>query len=325
MTAMAIAGGLGAATNLIGSSKANEAAKKAQAAQDAAYARIVAQLEAIGVPSIEAQEIVLNDPQLVGELVPEMLPEVEALQSSMADVGTDPRLKQAQMDALSAIQERTTGLTPQDMIAMRQTKDAIAGQLQSQDANILQNMQQRGLGGSGMELMMRQGSGQSAQRQASEEADRLAAQQYAARMGALEQAGSMAGNLRSQDFGEQSAKASASDAMSKFNLQNKMGITASNIGARNQAQAANLSQKQILEGIRAGNRNQEEMTNKALIDQDYQNRLNKVKILTGAQTEQANAAAKAGATQAANTQGLWSSLGQSITGVGSAIADYYKK
>ena len=312
----AIGGAIGGAMGYFsgsGSEKAAEAEAKRINAMREAAAR---ELEAIGIPSIESQRIILENPRLMGELIPEMRAEADQLASAMNEIGTDPRLKDAQMEALASIQERTTGLTPEDEIAMRSTRENVAGQLASADKDIVQNMEQRGMGGSGMELAMRQAGGQSAMRQASEEADRLASMQYQAKMQAMEQAGQMAGGLRTQDFNEQAQKAQSQDAISKFNTTNRMNVDAANVGARNQAQASNLATRQALESQRAGNRNQEEIHNKGLFRDQFDMGIAKASGQNQVAGRQATTAATAGANQAANSVAMWKGIGD---GASSAI------
>lgn len=303
----------------------DDTSEEALAEQKRQYNEMVARLNVIGVPSIEAQKIILTDPQLVGELIPEMQEEAKQLASQMTNVQVDPRLKQAQMDSLVAIQERTTGLTPEDEIAIRKVREDISGQAASQDADIIRNLQQRGLGGAGAELAMRQANSQSAQRQAAEEADILAAMQYQARMQALDQAGSMAGNLRSQEYGEKSTQAQALDNMSKFNLANQMNVSQQNVNARNAAQAANLAQRQSLESARAGNRNQEEINNKGLQQTYFSNQIAKATGQNNMQAQMNAANMQAAQNQAANNAARTSGLTQAIMGGAQAYGNYQQR
>ena len=86
----------------------------------------------------------------------------------------------------------------------------------------------------------------------------------------MTQRGIMAGNVRGQDFNEQSAKARAADEIARTNMMNQQGVQQRNVGARNQAQLANLQARQQLENQRISNKNQQEMYNKALKDKKLQ-------------------------------------------------------
>jgi hypothetical protein len=314
----------GAAANIYGSHKANKQAKDAQAAAERQMREQIARLEAIGVPSEEAQRYVLQDPTLAGLLVPESEQDLGQLQSKMGDIQGDPRLKQAQMDALAAMQARSQGLTPEDLIQIRKTRQDIAGQLAGQDANIVQNLQQRGMGGSGVELAMRQAGGQRALAQASDEADSLAAMQHNAKLQAILQAGGMAGSMGQQEFAQDAQKAGAMDAMSRFNLDNQIGMQQRNVAGRNMAQASNLATQQRLGEIAAANRNQEAIHRSQLPQQTFQNQLQKAAAQGGVAIPFAQMQSDAGANRAANTMAMWSGIGSAIGGAGKVAVDYTK-
>jgi hypothetical protein len=317
---------LGAGASILGSSKASKQAKEALAEQKRQFDAIAARLDAIGIPPEAAMRIVLEDPRLMGQLDPQLEQQIRELQSGMADVQADPRLQEMQLEALSGIQERASGgLTPEDMIAIKSIRENSAGQLASQDANIIQNMEQRGMGGSGLELAMRQTGGQNAMRQASDEADRLAAMQYQAKMAAMDQLGSMSTQMRTQDFGEQAQKAGAMDAMSQFNLANQIGSSQRNVDREIQRATQNLAMKQASEEARAANRRAEEMQRVNAKQQNYMNEMQKANTLAGVQTNMANAAGQAGATQAANTMNMYGGIADAISSAGSAYAQYNKK
>ncbi|MHA0110743.1 hypothetical protein ACXYUI_26840, partial [Klebsiella pneumoniae] len=85
---------------------------------------------------------------------------------------------------------------------------------------ITQNMQARGLGGSGLDLVAKLQSGQDANQTEALRALEIAGQGEQARRDATAKAGNLGGSLESQDFGEQAAKAQAQDAINRFNTQN---------------------------------------------------------------------------------------------------------
>jgi hypothetical protein len=84
----------------------------------------VARLEALGVPTIEAQKIALQSPELVGLL------EAEALgPSRFEEVSMDPRLQAAQMAALEGITGVTEagGLDAQSRLNLEEGLGRVAG------------------------------------------------------------------------------------------------------------------------------------------------------------------------------------------------------
>jgi hypothetical protein len=83
----------------------------------------------------------------------------------------------------------------------------------------------------------------------------------------------MAGQMRSQSFGEQEAIARQNDAISQFNAQNRQGQANRAVDNRNQAAMLNLANKQNISDQNVGLRNQAQAHNKGLIQQDFQNQM----------------------------------------------------
>ena len=309
-----IAGGASLLGGVLAGSAADKSAKAAADLQKQAMDR----LAELDIPSIEAQKIVLTNPRLVGELVPEMEGAVGDLESAAAAVQTkDSGLESTQLDALDALTERGQGgLTPADMADINAVRNKTMGSLKGQDASILQNMEQRGLGGSGNELAMRLDAKSKAQSRASEESDKLAAMNYNAKMAALQGAGNMAGNIQQSQFGRDMGKAGQLDAISKFNQANQIGLGQRNIDRANIAQAGNLTAKQNIENKRAANANTEEIHNQGLAQQEFENKYKKAGGQAAQLNNQAKSTLDSGATQATNTANMWGSIGKiAATGV----------
>jgi len=244
------------------------------AQQQELLAEAVQRLKDMGVPSAEAQRIVLESPELVG------LQEFRELgPSEFAGIEADPRLQQAQMDALSQIQRfGGAGLTEAEKAQAFMMQRQASGAEQARQKAILQSMAQRGISGSGIELAAQLSSGQaSAERRAMAQAQ-LAGQAQQRALQAISQGGQLAGQIRGQAFGEQAQSAQAQDAIARFNAQQ-----------RAQIEAANLARQQNIEQQRAGTAQQQEIHNKALIQQEYQNRLAREQAIGGAITGQAGA------------------------------------
>jgi hypothetical protein len=233
----------------------------------------IARLEAIGIPSIEAQRIALESPELVGLLEAEQLGP-----SAIQGIQEDPRLKAAQMSALEEVSGLAqTGLGAEDRAALNEIRRQAAGMAQAQKATTLQQMQERGMGDSGANLIAQLQSGQAAADMASQQGDRLAAEAAAARRQALGQQASMASQMSQQQLSLAGQKASAADAIAQFNAQNRQ-----NVGSQN------LSARQNIANQQAANRNQQELYNKGLIQQRFQNEMAKASGVVGQQTNLAN-------------------------------------
>ena len=176
-------------------------------------------------------------------------------------------------------------------------------------------MQQRGQGGSGAELMARLQSNQSgADRLQQAELEQAKAMQQA-RMAALTQQANMSGQLRSQDYGEQSNLAKAKDLINQFNAQNAQGVQQRNVGTKNNAQLTNLQNQQNIANMNTELKNKQQINNKGLLQQQFGNQMQLASAKAGQYGNQAQVADQ----QAAQTAGMWAGIGQ---GVGSGIAGF---
>lgn len=290
-----------------------------RAAAAKATADAIAYLESVGIPSIEAQQIIMTNPEFVGQFSAQQETAEQMGPSAMQDIQTDPRLQDAQMNALAQLQEQGTNpLTDMEKASLNQSRRDVASEAQARQNSILQNMAQRGAGGSGAELAAQLASSQASAQRQGEEADRMKAMAQQRALQAISESGNMAGNIRGQAFGEDSAKASAMDAIAQFNAANRQNVQSRNVSSANQAGMREADMRQGLEGTRADNSNYQQQYNKQLLQQDYQNRLAKAQSLAQAKTGQAGQYQQ----QAAQTADMWSKIG---TGVGQGAATFAKK
>jgi hypothetical protein len=258
----------------------------------------IARLEAIGIPTIEAQKIALEAPELVGQL------EAEALGSSrFEEISMDPRLQAAQMAALEDITgiAEAGGLDAQSRLNLEEGLARASGAEQAR----LQQLREDPTLGQGQRLALQaqavQGSGQSAR----DVALQSAAQAQQARMAALGQQANLASGMQQQQLGLAGQKASAADAIAQFNAQQRMGV-----------QSQNLANRQRIAEAGAATRNQQEMYNKGLIQQKFQNEMAKATGVTGQQSsmagnlqQQASSAQQAQQAQTGALIGLGGTLG----------------
>lgn len=101
------------------------------------------------------------------------------------------------------------------------------------------------------------------------------------------QGGQLGGQVRSQDFNEQSAKAQAADSISRFNAANRQDVLAKNVGTRNAANQANLTESQRIADANAQMRNNQQQYNKELQQQRFDNQSRIVSGRSGALQTQA--------------------------------------
>ena len=275
--------------------------------------RMVAELEKIGVPSIEAQQIALIAPELVLSTEEERLGG-----TAFEDIAQDPRLASAQAEALADLQlAGREGFTAEDMAKTEALRRQAAGDEQARQASILQQMAMRGALDSGAQLAAQLSSSQEAADRQAMEGIQLAAQQAAARRGALSQAGQMAGKQSAQDFSQQAQQARAKDIVAQFNA----GVAARDTAAR-QAQAQE----------EARIRNRQEIHNKGLIQQQFANEIAKATGMGAAlgkhsQFMQNRAAMQAQAAQqeAAGNRMLFKGAATALGGpVGGAVAGAFE-
>jgi hypothetical protein len=259
----------------------------------------IAKLEAVGVPTIEAQKIALQSPELVDMLVAEQMGP-----SAYEQVTVDPRLKQAQLGALEEItQLGQTGLGAADRAAFNDLRRQAAGAAEAQQASTLQEMASRGMADSGANLIAQLSAGQSQADRMSQEGDRLAAQAANARRDALGQQANMSSQIRSQDTAQQQALAESRNAINQFNTQNRQNVA-----------GTNLANRQNIANQATATRNQQEMYNKGLQQQDFQNRMAKA---TGVVSQQGNLAGQIAQQGQAAAQGQAAQNAALISGAGS--------
>lgn len=281
---------------LLGFGKSDQ--KKANASMDQALAA----LAGIGIPTVEAQRIILEQPELVGQLIPELEGFAEQLgDSAMKDVEAPGALKTAQMDALNSFisQAEAGGMTPQDEAELNNIMREAAGVGQSRDSGIMQNMAERGMGGGGMELATRLKSSQDAMQNAAVQGQQRAAMAFEAKQNALTNIANLSGSMRTQDVGEQTNKAQAADLINQFNLNQRAGVKGRDVERKNVAQAANLANKQEVSNAATNTRNMQEQYNKELYQQNFQNQVQKAGGVAGAlQARSQNYLSQAQAKQA---------------------------
>lgn len=244
----AIGGVLGGAAGLFGGQDDNS---------NDYYNQMMERLNAIQVPGIEDLTFTPEEMQYLGNLTPEQQQQFVLEKSNMENVSVDPRLRQEQMKALDRVSQLADkGFSDEDMMAFNIARQNAAGEAEAKQNQILQNMQQRGQGGSGAELIARLQSAQNSANQLSLEQQKQAIEQAKARKDALAMLSNQSGSLRSQDFGEQSKIAEAKDLVNRINMQNAQNVEGSNVAARNNAAQRNLETQQQLSNQNVGLRNQ---------------------------------------------------------------------
>jgi hypothetical protein len=264
----------------------------------------IAKLEALGIPTIEAQKIALQNPELVGLLEAEQLGP-----SALEGMQEDPRLAGSRMSALEGITSFAEQGYDAESRALEEASLRRAANLgMATMASGEQRLASEGMSDSGSRLLNMQAAAQNAAETQSQAGLQMAANAAAARRQALGQQADMASNMSAQNLGMQEKKLSAADSIASFNAQNKQNVNAQNLGAR-----------QNIANQKTANVNQQEIYNKGLQQQKFQNEVAKAGGVSQANTAMAGNLQQ----QAAAAQQAQQALTSSIIGAGTSVAGAY--
>lgn len=267
------------------------------------------QFTRIGVPSVDAQTLNSEEYQNTGQLNPLLEQLLQQGPSALENVSIDPRLRNEQMQALEQLSGLAQGnVTPADIAGFQLARRNAAAEAQAKQGQILQEMQARGQGGSGAELIARLQSGQSGADRLQQAQLQQAQAMQQARLQALSNQANLASSLRSQDYGQARDTANAKDIINAFNTQNAQRVAGSNTDTQNRALAANLQNQQAISKANTDIRNQQQRYNKELNQTNFNNQIQ----LAGGTANQYGAQAGDARQNAANTAGMYGQMGQAI-------------
>ena len=276
----------------------NKAAMKQQKRQ-------MKRLGAIDLPELE--EFLLQSPELVGLLDAEELGD-----SAFDKLQEDEGLRQAQMDALRRLQEEgEVGITPEERAQRNAMLRESAAQNQAQQKQILQSMAQRGNLDSGASLIAQLQANAQQGADARRQSEQMAADVAGRRRQALMQAGSMAGGMSAEDFRRQATAASAQDEIARFNAAQRANV-----------QQQNLAARQAIENQKAALANQQQIYNKELLQQYYQNQMDKARTMAGVESTGATNKANALLSQGQAQAGMYTGIASGIAGAAGAYGKY---
>jgi hypothetical protein len=286
-------------TQSLGLTADPEAGKGLAGASQAQIERAISELNKLNIPDIEKQKIELQLLSEAGFLNAEQL-------QREGEIAIDPRLRQAQMDALSQLRERgQAGLTEEDKAIQDIMLRDIAAQEQAGQKAILQGMAERGALDSGAQLASQLASQQSAYTRAANQASQNAIAAAQARREALSQAGSMAQGMEATQFGQGQSERSYRQAIDQFNAQNRQDIAAKNLG---------IKQQDI------GLKNQQQMYNKELLQKQFENQRGLTQMKTNAMMGQASNLMQQSQAEAQAAQAQAAGMRDLVVGGASAVA-----
>lgn len=276
----------------------------------------LAELEQVGMPPDTSLPLILQEFKQQGVITPELEKQIHAEASKVAQIKENPQTRDLAMRGLQLIQQRAeTGFGPEEIAALNVAKKQAAKEAQGRQQAILQNMQARGMGGSGAELAAQLSSAQAADEELSASADRIAAEKAAASRQAVQQLMSGASNLRAQDFGVAETKARAEDELNRFNVTSDIARQKANIAAKNRAAELNLSEKQRIADANIAMANAEQARQNAARESVWKNKLG----LAGAKGDIYNQQAAQRQQQGEAAAQGWAQMGQGVAGAVTGI------
>jgi len=272
----------------------------------------------IQTPALKELQVQLDKYVNAGQLTPEQA-EATLLQSNaFNDIVTDPALEGAQKQALTALQDVGTqgGLTAIDRARLQDITNEQNQVAKSRNEAVMQQAQQRGMGGSDINTVNQLLNEQAAADRASQRGTDVAAEAQARALQALVAAGTTAGQIRGQDYGEQANRAQAENAIDLFNKQTLNQTNLYNVDAANKAQAANLANAQSINNANTNVANTEKVNNAAARQQIFQDEAAKASGKAGVFNSWANDAIQANRSEKAADQAL---LGGAVSGIATAF------
>lgn len=309
------------AAPVIGGIMGNIAASGDRAAAADASRRAYEEAIGLGLPPDTAKALIMQEFKKAGTYTPEMEQEINIGISQVAGIKEDGSLRDAQTNALQALQQRGKGLGAEDRASLNQVRSEMARDAEAKRQQIIQGFQQRGMGGSGGEIAAQLMQAQAGANQASMEGDRLAGDSSARALESIRSAGALGGQIRQQDFGVAQAKASAADEFQRFNVQNQVAREQRNVANRNQGSQYNLSEGQRIQDANTQQANSELLRQQDAKERYWQNEKDRVTLRSNAASGQATQLGNA-ANQTAN---MWAGVGAGVGAGAGAAANYMGK
>lgn len=334
--------------SIISSNAADDASDRASQISSASAATLadrnakvdaaVAKLTSLTPPNLLNYITPYQKQVIAGTLTPEEAIMKMQEDTKLAGITVPQVLLDAQRNALSSIQKIANegGLTAIDKAQLNDIQTQQAARSAAEQGAIIDNAQQRGVSGSGLEMAARLNSQQGAANTAATSGMTVAANAQARALQAIKDSASMASTQRDQDYAEKAKAAAAQDAINNFNTSFANQTSAANTAARNNAQAANLSNAQSISNANANTSNVEAAAKAAAAQQQWTNQFNQASqaaattagianTATSANTAAQNQATGLNTQAAVGNAAALQGLGTAATGLASAYDKYSTK
>lgn len=305
--------------DLLGGVIGNIASAGDRRAAAEAQKRALAEIEKLGAGPDLAKQIYLREFKSAGVLTPEIEKAVDQGVSKVAEIQEDPRFKKAQMEALSAIQERgRTGFTPEEAMQLRKERATAERSAEAKRQQVLAGLRARGALDSGAGVAAQLQSADELAAQQAEASDRMSAMAGQRALQAMMQGGQLAGGIRGQEFDIARTKAGSEEEMQRFNIANRMAQEQRRVAMENQARQYNLGQQQAIMNMNIQQQNAELMRQRQAQQEMYNNQVRLAALRSNAYTGQAQQLQQ----QAAQTQQGFAQMGSAVGGAIGSIGQY---
>lgn len=305
----AIAGGVAGA---IERSNASAAAKELMKQRLEEFTRV-------GTPPETSLPLILQEFKQQGVITPELEKQINIEASKVAQIKEDPQLREAALQGLQLLQQRSErGFGAEEEAAFAQARQEAGKESQGRLQSILQQMQAKGMGGSGAELAAQLSTSQAGDEQLAAEGQRIAAERAKASRDAIGALVSGSTQLRGQDFDIAKAKAAAEDELNRFRVGMEADQQARNIAAKNRAMELNLAEKQRIADANTAMANAEQARQNDARLRDWNSKMDYARAKGGIYNDQASQRLREGEAAA---QG-WAQIGQGVGGAVTGIGAY---
>lgn len=260
----------------------NQQQNMQQSAMDS-FASASKTLASLTPPNLVSLVQPLQQAVFLGKITPEEFVAQVQQKSQLAGIQVPQELINQQYSTLKQLNDIAThgGLTATDRAQLNDIFIQQSTQARGARDAAGQEYAMRGMGGSGMEVLRREMADQSAVGAASKQGTDVAALAQQRALQALTQGGALAGSMRTQDFSEQQAKASAQDQINNFNTQMAQQAANANTQAKNTA-AQNAQAQQY--NVQAANMAQNMQSQQNLLNatqNQFANQLNQANSVAG--------------------------------------------
>lgn len=212
-----------------------------------------------------------------GIITPAQAEAVTQKQNAMNGVTSDPKAKAAEMTALNQMQDIASngGHDAQSDAGVANAESTMNQNLQGQRASVLDQMAARGIPTSLMGTAAQLAFAGQDSEQAHKDALQAKADAATRALTAMSGAGSLAGNIESQNFGEQATKAQSQNAIDQWNAANQTNVNLANQQAEQQAKIINNQEAQQVSSANTQNANARTQYNAGIPQTQFQDQIAK--------------------------------------------------